>query len=391
MKTLEIDPILIQTLEERSVTEATNVQKAVIPVIASGKHCFFESETGTGKTFAYLLPIIQKYIFAEKTSSEKRPAFSHPKIIIVSPTLELGSQIKNEVNMLSPAKAILCFGGSPIKRQAESLKDKPFAVVGSSIRLAELMHLKKLKTHEVQVLILDEVDRLFTPEMRDDTIDLIRALPKNIQLIACSATLSQSLQKILTDEVQMLESKTAEIIAVPKEDIFTRNISHWAFFAEKRKKFDVLRRFLAAEKPTKAIIFCMKTDEVIFLSEKLRYHKTECVALTARMDKVTRKQALDRFRSGKISLMVAGDLAARGLDFPDISHIIQTDLPSDSNFFIHRAGRTARAGKQGINVIIGDERELNKLSHLEKKLGIIIYPKQLRDGKVLPADTEKEL
>lgn len=388
MKKLELCIELIEILEKRSITDATAVQKAVIPVIATGKHCLFESETGTGKTLAYLLPLLQKLLFPNDTTAEKdiTTKYSLPQLIIVSPTLELASQIKTEINSLSAAKALLCFGGAPIKRQADALKEKPLAIVGSPLRILELIHLKKLKIGNVKAIILDEVDRLLSPELRDETMRLVDTMPLNTQLIACTATLPQSLQKLLLAKVQRFTNTESDIILLPQEDVLKRRISHWAFFAQRRDKTDILRRLLAAENPTKAIVFCARTDEVALLAERLRYHKVDCAALTARTDKVKRKQAIDRFRSGKCPIIVTSDLAARGLDIPDISHIIQLDIPSNADFFVHRAGRTARAGKSGINAVIGDEREMRDLARLEKKLGIIIYPKELHNGKVVNAD-----
>ncbi len=389
MNSLSIHEFFLQKLEQRSITEPTKVQEKVIPLISTSKHCFFESETGTGKTLAYLLPLLQKSFF-EKTMGDvslldknKVSLFPIPELIIISPTLELASQIKNEINTFSPFKAVLCFGGAPLKRQIESFKDKPYAVVGSSIRLAELIHLKKLKVKAVKAIILDEVDRLLSPEMRDETISLVQMMPDDVQVIACSATLPESMQKVLKRSIENKTVKDFEIALLPKEDVLKSRITHWAFHAESRDKAKVLRSFLAAEKPKKAIIFCSRVDETIYLNERLKHHKVSCEVLTAKTDKVKRKQALDHFRSGKLPIIITSDLAARGLDIPNITHIIQMDLPSNADFFVHRAGRTARAGKLGVNALIGDEYELRNLSKLEKRLGIIIYPRELRDGKVV--------
>ncbi len=391
MNSLSIHEFFTKKLAERSITEPTKVQETVIPLISSRKHCFFESETGTGKTLAYVLPLLQKS-FLDKTDNgqdvsliekNKVAVFPNPEMIVISPTLELASQIKNEINYFLPFKAVLCFGGAPLKRQIESFKDKPYAVVGSSVRLTELIHLKKLKINNVKAIILDEVDRLFSPEMRDETLAMVDMMPSSCQVIACSATLPESMQKILKRAVERKDEKNFEIAMLPKEDILKSRIKHWAFHAESRDKAKVLRSFLAAENPKKAIIFCSRVDETVYLNERLKHHKVDCEVLTAKTDKVKRKQALDRFRSGKLSIIITSDLAARGLDIPNISHIIQMDLPSNADFFVHRAGRTARAGKDGINAIIADEYELRNLSKLEKRLGIIIYPRELRNGKVV--------
>ena len=169
---------------------------------------------------------------------------------------------------------------------------------------------------------------------------------------------------------------------MPPEDVLRKRITHWAIYAENRDKIDTLRKFLAAENPTKALIFTSRADQVENIYNKLTYKKVVCAALHAKTDKQKRKAAIDRFRSGKEKILITSDLAARGLDIPEISHIIQMDFPQDEDFFIHRSGRTARAEKTGINVVIGDEWEMRHFAQLEKKLGITVYPKEVRDGKV---------
>jgi superfamily II DNA/RNA helicase len=163
----------------------------------------------------------------------------------------------------------------------------------------------------------------------------------------------------------------------------TKRITHWAIYAEQRDKIETLRKFLLAEKPGKVLIFTSRADQVENITSKLKYKNFECASIHAKSDKQERKATLDRFRSGKNKILITSDLAARGLDIPNITHIVQMDLPSDEDFFIHRSGRTARAGKTGINVVIGDEFEMNQFAKLEKKLKITVYPKEIYGGKVL--------
>ena len=177
---------------------------------------------------------------------------------------------------------------------------------------------------------------------------------------------------------------------MPPEDVLRKRITHWAIYAENRDKIDTLRKFLAAENPTKALIFTSRADQVENIYNKLTYKKVACAALHAKTDKQKRKAAIDRFRSGKEKILITSDLAARGLDIPEISHIIQMDFPGDEDFFIHRSGRTARAGKSGINVVIGDEWEMRHFAQLEKKLGITVYPKEIRGGKVISPVVDDE-
>lgn len=361
-----IEDGLAEKLKAAGITKPTAVQAQAIPKILEGKSILFQSETGTGKTLAYLLPTVQR----------------KGKTIVISPTIELSSQIKSQAQLLG-TKAGLFVGGAPIKRQIESLKEKPEIVIGGPARILELYHLKKLKLGEYGTIVLDEVDRLLSPELRDETVAIVEslnAIKKDSMLVACSATISKSTEKILRDAKNGTEIET---VFLPPEDVLRKRISHIAVFAERREKIDTLRKILAAEKPEKALIFTSKIDQVANIVVKLKYKNVEVEGLHAKTDKVTRKSIIDKFRSGKLKALVTSDLASRGLDIPNITHIIQMGLPSNDDFFIHRAGRTARAGKTGMNIVIGDEYEMRKFSALEKKLKIFVTPKMLFKGKLV--------
>ena len=369
--------LLSDTIKDRlaaiNISQATEVQNQIIPVINQGKNILFESETGTGKTYAYLLPLINR--LEEDENKDK------VKILVLSPTFELASQINSQAKLITDRKTALFIGGAPIKRQIEMLKEKPQIIIGTCARLVELIHLKKLKISDLQAVVFDECDRLVKKESFEDTQALQECLPKEVQTIACSATINKASRIFFAG---------MDNIIIPKENILKEKITHWAFYAETRDKIDLLRKFINAEKPEKALIFTSRSDQVENIYNKLTYKKIECACLHAKADKVARKAAFDRFRSGKIKILITSDLAARGLDIPDVSHIIQMDLPSDDDFFIHRCGRTARAGKKGINVVIGDAFEMRHFAALEKKLGIIVYPKQIINGKVQKPVIEEE-
>ena len=354
-----------EKLTALNITNPTAVQNEIIPQILEGKDILFQSETGTGKTFAYLLPLINKI--------EENDDIQSPKIIVIAPTIELASQINSACKTVSSRKSALLVGGAPLKRQIEILKEKPQIIIGTAARLNELIRLKKLKVDKIIAIIFDETDRLVKKELYDDTAELKNLMPQNCQIIACSATLNNPTKKFFYG----IDSVTLE-----PENILKDRITHWAIYAETRDKIDTLRKFLLAEKPTKALIFTSRADQVENIYNKLTYKKIECVCLHAKTDKQKRKSAIDRFKSGKEKILVTSDLAARGLDIQEVSHIIQMDLPNDEDFFVHRCGRTARAGKKGINVVIGDEYEMNHYAQLEKKLGLCVYPKEIYNGKV---------
>ncbi|MBS7310202.1 MAG: DEAD/DEAH box helicase [Treponema sp.] len=366
---------IIQILSKLDISTPSLIQQKTIPEVLQNKNVVFESETGTGKTFAYLLPLIQNL---ENCKSNE------DKIIILAPTYELASQIKLTASQVTSLKASLFIGGTPIKRQIEVLKDKPQIIIGNPSRILELIHLKKLKTSNVRALVLDEADRLVSVEIADETKKLISTIPCDAQFIACTATLNQNTKHTLKG----LFSNLSEII-LPKEDILSRKITHYALFAESRDKISTLKSFILAENPEKVLVFTSRADQVENIAQKLQYKKVDCMALHAKTDKKERKAAIDRFRNGKCRILITSDLASRGLDIPGITHIVQMDLPSNEDFFVHRSGRTARAGKSGINVVIGDEYEMRKYAALEKKFGLKVYPKMLYKGKLVnPSDIQ---
>jgi len=362
---------LKDNLAKLNISQPTKVQEKLIPQIMQGKNIVFQSETGTGKTFAYLLPLINK--LEEDSDTIKT------RILIIAPTFELASQINTAAKSITKRKTALLIGGAPLKRQIELLKEKPQIISGTAARIIELIRLKKLKISDLSACIFDECDRLVKKEGFEDTNTLRLLLPPKTQIIACSATINKAV-KIFFAGIEN------EIL--PPEDILQKKITHWAIYAENRDKIDTLRKFVNINQNERILIFTSRADQVENIYSKLRYKGIECMALHAKADKQERKSAIDRFRSGKINILITSDLASRGLDIQNISYVVQMDLPSDDDFFIHRSGRTGRAGKSGINVVIGDEYEMRKYSALEKKLGIIVYPKEIYNGKIIePIDS----
>ena len=365
-----------EKLEAINIKAPTAVQSRIIPLLSNEKSVIFKSETGTGKTFAFLLPILAQIENIEGNGSVKA--------LIFSPTYELSSQIKAQLQKISSIKSALIIGASPIKRQIETLKEKPEVVIGSVGRILELIRLKKLKTSAVKIVVLDEIDRLFDRELRDDTKEVLSLLSKNenLQFIGCSATANSK----ICESAKKMSGLEIGFEALPEENILSRKIEHWAIFAERRDKIDTLRSFInavSAKKSAKIIVFTSRGDQVENIARKLTFKKIKCVSLYAKMGKLERKNAVDAFRSGKSNVLVTSDVFARGLDICGVTHVVQLDLNEDDAYFTHRAGRTARQGESGVNVVIGDEREMRDYASLEKRLKIVVHPKMLFRGEVV--------
>jgi superfamily II DNA/RNA helicase len=392
-----ISPFFVEKLSRRNINEPTEIQKLVIPRILNGENTLFRSATGTGKTFAYLLPLFERLCETESAPS--------PRILIVAPTLELCSQIKQEADFLflkkrqetersqdtvpestlpqnaprfPDPKVSLIIGSANMSRQIDALKkEKPAVIVGNTARILQLARMNKLKLNKLEVLMLDEADRLTSDEMLDETKALVELINPKRQVIACSATIPAKTRERLRSlfgEMVFLETEEQEILR--------KMIEHWAFFSENRKKVPCLCSFLEASHAKKALVFTGNTGQVGNITAQLQHHKIGADGLFSGMDKQARRQAVDTFKQGKLRVLVSSDLAARGLDIPDIDYVISLDVPFEPDAYIHRAGRTGRAGKRGRMITIGDEDELRRFSLLEKKLGITVYPKAVYGGRI---------
>ena len=382
---LGINDSLAGRLKERYIEKPTEIQNLVIPLLLKGKNIVFRSETGTGKTFAYLLPALQKLSEYES----KKGAF----LLICAPTLELCSQIKAEVDFLTEMPSALLIGSVKIERQIENLKKiKPLIIIGNPGRLLNLYKMKKINFQNLKYFVLDEADRLTAQESIDETKELLaiieRSAKKNENFCACAC--SATVGKKTCAQLGSLYN-SAEIIETEGNEILKERIEHWAFFSEKRRKMQTLRSLLSALKikksRMKALVFTGRNDEAEKILSQLRYHNLKACGLIGKTNKkavtgAERKEALDSFKAGNADVLISTDLASRGLDIPLITHVIQMDVPSDPEAYIHRCGRTGRAGKRGVMITIGDETQMRLLSSLEKKLKIRVLPKELYQGKV---------
>ncbi|GHU98699.1 DEAD/DEAH box helicase [Spirochaetia bacterium] len=378
-ETLGVNSPYTARLAERGIAAPTEIQAQVIPRLLTGQNTLFRSATGTGKTFAYLIPLFQT-LLAE-------PPKAWPVILVCAPTYELCSQIKAEADYLlaSPPnanrfKAGLIIGAAAMGRQIDGLKkDKPAVVIGNPGRVLQLARMGKLKLGRTAALVLDEGDRLVADELFAETRELAALVTGRRITAACSATLSpksrERLLPLLGEEPATEERDDSAILR--------DRIEHWAIFSEDRRKITTLRSFLAAARPRKALVFTGRGGDVGNIVSQLQFHHIGVQGLYGDLDKKNRKQALDDFRRDRVHVLITTDLAARGLDIPGISHIIALDVPAEGDPYIHRAGRTGRAGKTGIMVSIGDEDEMRRLAGLEKRLGIIVYPKELYQGRVV--------
>lgn len=369
---LNVLPEFTEKLRRLHITAPTTIQKLVIPRLNAGDTVLFHSATGTGKTFAYLLPFLGKIM--PRTGA----AF-----LIIAPTLELCSQIKREADFLlaDQIQTALIIGSASISRQIESIKkDKPAVIVGNPSRLLQLVKMGKLKLNNIRFLVLDEGDRLVSDEQYEQTAELCSAIKTSRQTASCSATFSAKSRERL---MPLLGTEAVVTLETNEQEIIRNHIQHLAFFAEDRRKIKTLCSLLAALRIKKALVFSSSAGQIGNIVAQLQYHGIAAGGISGKLDKKLRKHSFDDFRCGRINVLVSSDLAARGLDIQDISHIIALDVPENPEVYLHRAGRTARAGAHGTMISIGNAPQMYRLAALEKHLGIVVYPRILYRGQII--------
>ena len=370
---LGLEESLVNALKFQGIVEPTAIKEQAIPYILEGRDVMGQSETGTGKTLAYLLPIYQKI----------DPSKKETQAMILTPTHELAIQIQREMETLSKDSGLAVtstamIGNVNIARQIEKLKQKPHIIVGSSGRILELIQKKKIVAQTVKTVVLDEADRLLDENNSLLVKSVIKTTLSRTQLLLFSATLPPTTYQRASELL-----KTPEVIRVTDKIMIAPTVEHMFFLAEQRDKVEVLRKLIRMIIPTRALIFINKSEEIEKMVENLKYHGLEADGIYGGANKSERKKAMDDFRSGKSTLLVASDLAARGLDIKGISHIFNLDLPEDPQLYLHRVGRTGRAGEHGIAISVVNAKEVSYLKKLESTFEIKISPKEMIQGKIV--------
>lgn len=357
---LNLNPSLISALGKEKITVPTEIQEMVIPKALKNSDLIAQSETGTGKTLAYLLPVFEKVDALKKEM----------QVIVLVPTHELAIQVQRQVERLTQNSGINIsstpiIGDVNIARQIEKLKEKPHIIIGSSGRILELIKKKKITAHTIKTIIIDEADKLMDDNNVEDVKAVIKSTLKERQLMMFSATISA---KTISKAKELM--KEPEIIRGEVKHTVPSSIEHLYFVAEQREKIEVLRKTVRILNPPKAIVFMNKSDEAEVLTAKLKYHGLKAESIHGSNKKLDRKKTMEDFRNGKLQLLVASDIAARGLHLEGVTHIFNMDMPEDSKDYLHRAGRTGRNGSHGVVVNIVTERELTFLRMHEKALKI---------------------
>lgn len=368
---LQVPPELIAALAKQQITDPTPIQIAALPVLLSAKNAYLHAETGSGKTLAYLLPLFRRL----------DPQLAATQAVIVAPTHELAIQIQHQCRDLAqnaglPIRSLLLIGGTSTQRQLDNLKKKPQVVVGTPGRIGELLASGKLKSKFVRSVVIDEADRLLGEESLSAVRAIVETAPPARQLVFASATLepqSTAASVALAPDLVMLQAGAA----------VNQNIEHFYLTCEERDKPDELRKLLRSLEPERAIVFVHRNDLAAKIATKLAHHQIPAADINAALDKHARKQVMDGFRSAAIRVLIASDIAARGLDIKGVTHIFNFDAPTSSKAYLHRVGRTGRAGAQGQAITLVTEIEARLIPRYQQELGIVMQRVRMREGRMI--------
>ena len=330
--------------------EATPIQSQAIPVILEGKDIIGQSQTGTGKTAAFGIPLLERI----------NPEDRRLQALILCPTRELAIQVSEEVRKLLKYKdnhrVLPIYGGQPIDRQIAALRKGTQVVIGTPGRVMDHMRRRTIKAETVQMMVLDEADEMLDMGFREDIETILVKIPEEHQTLLFSATLSPEILDI-TKRFQ----KNPEFIKIVRKELTVPNIEHYYFDVKEKTKLDALCRIIDVYDPKLAMVFCNTKKRVDDLVEMLQGRGYFAEGLHGDLKQAQRDKVMQKFRNGTIEILVATDVAARGIDVDDIDVVFNYDVPQDEEYYVHRIGRTGRAGKAGKAFTFCVGKEIYKL------------------------------
>ncbi|MGD2081159.1 MAG: DEAD/DEAH box helicase, partial [Nitrospirota bacterium] len=361
---------ILKSLSDMGFEEPTQIQKLAIPPLMMGRDVIGMAQTGTGKTAAFGIPIVEKNI---------RGRLRKPCALVLVPTRELAMQVAQEMNRLGKDKgfvSIPIYGGQSIERQIKSLLKGIDLVVGTPGRLIDHIQRKTLVLSEVSSVVLDEADEMLNMGFIDDIETILKETPPTRQTMLFSATMPAQIVRI--SKKYMSSPKK---VGVDAKELVVAKINQVFYEVRRDDKIRALTRIIDVQAPELTLIFCHTKREVDDLSGRLHQMGYDAGAIHGDFTQSYREEIMRQFKGGELDILVATDVAARGLDINDVTHVINYSIPQNPEAYVHRIGRTGRAGKSGIAITFVTPREYTQLRLIEKTAGTKIAKGQLPSGK----------
>ncbi len=371
---------LIQTLEKKGYSSPTPIQKAAIPELLLGRDLVGQAQTGTGKTAAFALPLLERL----------QENVAHPQVLVLAPTRELAMQVAEAFRSYAAGhphlKVLAIYGGSDFRNQINTLRRGVNVVVGTPGRVMDHMRQGTLNTSKLGCLVLDEADEMLRMGFIDDVEWILEKLPDERQLVLFSATMPSEIRRLSKKYLNSPAEITIKATEVKERLIRQRYIT-----VQNSYKVDALQRVLEAVSEEGVIIFARTKAITIVVAEKLEAFGYNVAILNGDIPQNQRERTVERLRQGSVNILVATDVAARGLDVDRIGLVINYDMPFDREAYVHRIGRTGRAGRNGEAILFANPRERSFLSNLERAVGQSIEKMEIPDNEVINKNRIKKL
>jgi len=362
---MNLSPFLAQRLQQAGITAPTPIQQAAVPPALEGRDVMAQAKTGSGKTLAFLLPMIERALRPAAGSAQGR----FPQYLILAPTRELALQIEMELRKYAPPSvtSLAVYGGTPIERHYRALKRPPLVVVGTPGRLLDLAGSGHLHLSAVTWLVMDEADQMLDRGFLRDIQRILGLLPRERQTLLFSATFSPEIQEL----ARSMQRDPARISVDPGISSPTTITHAYYVVPAEQSRTQLVHTLLQSVKAgERSMVFCDQKYKVRRLASKLGGEPASVGSITGNHSQAQRERTLGAFRLGRLRSLVATDVAARGLDIPDVAQVIHYELPGNPNSYVHRTGRTGRAEKEGATYLILSESEEREYLRMVRQLRI---------------------
>jgi len=353
----QLSPSILKSLKRIGFEETTPIQEQSLPFSLAGRDIIGQAQTGTGKTAAFGIPMV------ERTDARVKA----PQGLVIAPTRELAIQVSEELHKIGYDKKVqvlAVYGGQDIQRQIRALKKQPAIIVGTPGRLLDHMNRKTVDLSRIRIVVLDEADEMLNMGFIEDIEAILEKLPAERQTLLFSATMPERIR-----QTALRFMKNPEFIKIRSKEMTVPQIDQYFVKVEEKDKFDALTRFLDYHSPDLAIVFGRTKRRVDELSEALSIRGYTAEGIHGDLSQAKRLSVLRKFKEGNIDVLVATDVAARGLDISGVTHVYNFDIPQDPESYVHRIGRTGRAGNSGMAVTFVAPREMGYLREVEKTTG----------------------